>query len=58
MTENNGVDAISGATITCQALGRTLNQWFGFYQNYLTKNAAVQAVDAVVNVEPAKTVEE
>ena len=57
-TENNGVDAISGATITCQALGRTLNQWFGFYQNYLTKNAAVQAVDAVVNVEPAKTVEE
>ena len=38
-TDNNGVDAISGATITCQALGKTLNQWFGFYQNYLTKNA-------------------
>ena len=38
-TEKNGVDAISGATITCQALGKTLNQWFGFYQNYLTKNA-------------------
>ena len=38
MTENNGVDAISGATITCQALGKTLNQWFGFYQNYLEKN--------------------
>ena len=38
-TEMNGVDAISGATITCQALGKTLNQWFGFYQNYLTKNA-------------------
>ena len=37
-TEKNGVDAISGATITCQALGRTLNQWFGFYQNYLDKN--------------------
>ena len=37
-TENNGVDAISGATITCQALGKTLNQWFGFYQNYLAKN--------------------
>ena len=34
-TENNGVDAISGATITSQSLGRTLNQWFGFYQNYL-----------------------
>ena len=39
-TENNGVDAISGATITCQALGKTLNQWFGFYQNYLSKNGA------------------
>ena len=37
-TEKNGVDAISGATITCQALGKTLNQWFGFYQNYLAKN--------------------
>ena len=39
-TENNGVDAISGATITCQALGKTLNQWFGFYQNYFAKNGA------------------
>ena len=67
-TENNGVDAISGATITCQALGKTLNQWFGFYQSYLTKNAAVEVVDAVINetgelepaenVEPANTVEE
>ena len=38
-TQMNGVDAISGATITCQALGKTLNQWFGFYQNYITKNA-------------------
>ena len=38
-TENNGVDAISGATITSQALGATLNQWFGFYQNYLVKDA-------------------
>ncbi len=37
-TENNGVDAISGATITSQALGKTLDQWFGFYSNYLTKN--------------------
>ena len=46
-TVNNGVDAISGATITSQALGKTLNQWFGFYQNYFEKN-----------VEPANTVEE
>ena len=37
-TEKNGVDAISGATITSQALGKTLDQWFGFYSNYLTKN--------------------
>ena len=41
----NGVDAISGATITCQALGKTLNQWFGFYQNYLAKN--VESVNTV-----------
>ncbi len=48
-TENNGVDAISGATITSQALGNTLNQWFGFYKNYFEKNAAVEVVDAVIN---------
>ena len=44
-TVNSGVDAISGATITSQALGKTLNQWFGFYQNYLSKN--VEPVNAV-----------
>ena len=44
-TKDNGVDAISGATITCQALGKTLNQWFGFYQNYLAKN--VESVNTV-----------
>ena len=54
-TENNGVDAISGATITCQALGKTLNQWFGFYQNYFAKNAACQSCE---EVEPVNTVEE
>ena len=67
-TENNGVDAISGATITSQALGTTLNQWFGFYKNYLAKNAEVEVVDAVINetgelepvteVESSNTVEE
>ena len=69
-TENNGVDAISGATITSQALGKTLNQWFGFYQNYFAKNGitAEGIVDALINeagelepvteVEPANTVEE
>ena len=39
-TVDNGVDAISGATITSQALGNTLNQWFGFYKNYLADNAS------------------
>ena len=67
-TENNGVDAISGATITSQALGTTLNQWFGFYKNYLVKNALTEVVDAVINetgelepvteVESSNTVEE
>ena len=64
-TENNGVDAISGATITSQALGKTLNQWFGFYQNYFAKNAAgccgqpcCEEVAAEEVVEPVNTVEE
>ena len=55
-TENNGVDAISGATITSQALGKTLNQWFGFYKEYLAKNAVAEEVVDVV--EPVETVEE
>ena len=59
-TKLNGVDAISGATITCQALGKTLNQWFGFYQNYFAKNSitAEDVTDIVLNVEPVNTVEE
>ena len=59
-TKLNGVDAISGATITCQALGKTLNQWFGFYQNYFAKNGitAEDVQDIVINVEPVNTVEE
>ena len=56
---NNHIDAISGATITSQALGFTLNQWFGFYKNYLVKNAAQEVVeDVVLDVEPVNTVEE
>ena len=61
-TENNGVDAISGATITCQSLGKTLNQWFGFYQNYLANNAGCglncEDCTECAEVEPANTVEE
>ena len=57
---NNHIDAISGATITSQALGFTLNQWFGFYKNYFAKNAACEEVveDVVLDVEPVNTVEE
>ena len=59
-TENNGVDAISGATITSQALGKTLDQWFGFYQNYFAKNGAACQQDCTecTEVEPVNTVEE
>ena len=59
-TENNGVDAISGATITSQALGNTLNQWFGFYKNYFKKNVAdcTKCCCEGAEVEPANTVEE
>ena len=68
-TVNNGVDAISGATITSQALGKTLNQWFGFYQNYFSKNSAAcqqeccneckdECCTECTEVEPANTVEE
>ena len=31
----NGVDAISGATITSQALGKTINTWATYYDSYL-----------------------
>ena len=61
-TEMNGVDAISGATITCQSLGKTLNQWFGFYQNYLVNNAGCgqdcKKCTEGAEVEPSNTVEE
>ena len=58
-TENNGVDAISGATITSQALGNTLNQWFGFYKNYFEKNGVCcTECCSCAEVEPANTVEE
>ena len=56
---NNHIDAISGATITSQALGFTLNQWFGFYKNYFAKNAAQEVVeDVALDVEPVNTAEE
>ncbi len=36
----NGVDAISGATITSNAVGKSLAQWLGAYKAFLTSGAA------------------
>ena len=53
------VDAISGATITSQALGKTLNQWFGFYEGYLSnKKANAEAnTEAVTEAETGENSE-
>ena len=37
-TDLSAVNAISGATITSQAVGKALDQWFGFYQAYFDAN--------------------
>ena len=37
-TETGAVNAISGATITSQAVGKAVNQWFSFYQAYFDAN--------------------
>ena len=42
----HGVDAISGATITSQALGKSINIWAKNYGPYLTSAAAENAVPA------------
>ena len=34
----SAVNAISGATITSQSVGKAVNQWLGFYQEYFNKN--------------------
>lgn len=48
----NGVDAISGATITSQSLGKTVNTWAKYYEPYLSKAAkAAEAADGAVNAE-------
>ena len=40
----SAVNAISGATITSQAVGKALNQWFGFYENYFAKMRPAEVV--------------
>lgn len=58
------VDAISGATITSQALGRGINLWATYYQPYLTTMQAAEEVPAdsqdacQANQETTQTVEE
>lgn len=46
----NGVDAISGATITSQSLGKTINTWAKYYEPYLSKaTKATETADEAVN---------
>ena len=42
----NKVDAISGATMTCNGLNKAINTWVGAYANYL-KNTAPAAEETV-----------
>ncbi|MGM9785690.1 MAG: NADH:ubiquinone reductase (Na(+)-transporting) subunit C [Candidatus Cryptobacteroides sp.] len=44
----NGVDAISGATITSQSLGRTINTWAKYYEPYLKSLAAQPEAEEAV----------
>ena len=37
------IDAISGATMTCNGLNKAIDTWIGAYANYFSKAAAAQA---------------
>ncbi len=52
-----GVDAISGATITSQALGKAINIWAKYYEPYL-KAAGVQEIPVTEAVVETETVVE
>ncbi len=41
----NGVDAISGASITSQAVGKTINTWVKYYRPLLDKGAQTKATE-------------
>ena len=57
-TEANVVDAISGATITSQSLGRSLNRWFKAYKSFFNAMAAeVAPVECDECTEGAETPE-
>lgn len=53
----NGVDAISGASITSKAVGTTINIWMKYYLPYLNKIAAAQAAPSEECTECAETAE-
>lgn len=44
--QTNGVDAITGATITSQKLGKAINNWLMAYKAFLTTAAPAQAEEA------------
>ena len=56
--DESGVDAISGATITSQSLGRTINTWAKYYEPYLSTLAVVAEEAVAEEVATEETVEE
>ena len=54
----HGVDAISGATITSQALGKSINLWARYYEPYLASAAKAAAADTVVESTDVTEVED
>lgn len=53
----NGVDAISGATITSQSLGKTINTWAKYYQPYLNSLAAQTVTETEESAETEENAE-
>lgn len=50
----HGVDAISGATITSQSLGKTINIWTRYYEPYLSQASAAKAAEETVAEDAAE----
>ena len=56
--DESGVDAISGATITSQSLGKTINTWAKYYEPYLSTLAVVAEEAVAEEVATEETVAE
>lgn len=54
----NGVDAISGATITSKAVGTTINTWMKYYLPYLNRIAATEATGCCTECTGAEEAQE